>query len=150
MTGHYDPARELGFSIIGADASLQLGRVVLRAEALRRRTEISLGDDPATRFRYGPGADGRFSAFTIKDGFDAEAEIRLGRLELIGRWDGLRRIGNVLATSELRSESAVLRYTAAAAYKLTGALRLKTSVELYDFSDFEDELAVHLGIAGPF
>ncbi len=150
MAGHYDPAGKLRFSIIGADASLQLGRVVLRAEALRRRTEISLGEDPATRFRYGPGADGTFSTFTLKDGFDAEAEVRLGKLELIGRWDGLRRMGNVLATSDLRSESAVLRYTAAAAYKLTGALRLKTSVEFYDFSDFEDELAFHLGIAGPF
>ncbi|MEO7095252.1 MAG: hypothetical protein ABI175_18470, partial [Polyangiales bacterium] len=150
MAGHYDPAAKLGFSIVGADASLQLGRVVLRAEALRRRTEISLGEDPATRFRYGPGAGGRFSTFTLKDGFDVEAEVRLGKLELIGRWDGLRRLGNVLATSELRSESAVLRYTAAAAYKLTGALRLKTSVERYDFSDFEDELAVHVGIAGPF
>ncbi|CAN5910066.1 hypothetical protein BH11MYX3_BH11MYX3_31130 [soil metagenome] len=63
---------------------------------------------------------------------------------------GLRRVGNVLATSELRSRSAVLRYTAAAAYELSGALRLKTSVELYDVSDFDDELAVHLGIAGPF
>lgn len=150
MAGHYDPAGTLSFSIVGADASLQLGRVVLRAEALRRRTQISLGDDPASRFRYGPGADGRYSTFTIKDGFDAEAEVRLGKLELIGRWDGLRRLGNVLATSEMRSESAVLRYTAALAYKLTGALRLKTSIELYDFSDFEDELAFHLGIAGPF
>lgn len=149
MAGHYDPAGKLSFSIVGADASLQLGRVVLRAEALRRRTEMSLGDDPASRFRYGP-VGGKYSTFAIKDGFDAEAEIRLGKLELIGRWDGLRRVGNVLATSELRSESAVLRYTAAAAYKLSGALRLKTSVELYDFSDFEDELAFHLGVAGPF
>ena len=150
MTGHYDPAGKLMFSILGGDASLQLGRVMLRAEYLRRRTELSLGDDPASRFRYGPGADGTFSTFSIKDGFDAEAEVRLGKLELIGRWDGLRRVGNVLATSEMRSRSAVLRYTAAATYKLTGALRLKTSVELYDFSDFEDELAFHLGIAGPF
>lgn len=150
MAGHYDPAGKLGFSIVGADASLQLGRMVFRAEALRRRTEMALGDDPASRFRYGPGPGGKYSTFAIKDGFDAEAEIRLGKLELIGRWDGLRRVGNVLATSELRSESAMLRYTAAAAYKLSGALRLKTSVELYDFSDFEDELAFHLGVAGPF
>jgi hypothetical protein len=44
-----------------------------------------------------------------------------GKLELIGRWDGLRRVGNVLATSELRLRSAVLRYTAATAYELTGS-----------------------------
>jgi hypothetical protein len=33
---------------------------------------------------------------------------------------------------------------------LREGLRLKLSGELYDFSDFEDEVVVHLGIAGPF
>ncbi len=150
MAGHYDPRAALGFLITGGDASLQLGRIVLRAEYVRRRTEMSLGDDPIERFKYGPAADGRFANFSIKDGFDTEAELRAGPFTLIGRWDGLRQIGNVLATSDLRSKSAILRYTAATAYNLSGALRLKTSVELYDFSDFEDELAVHVGIAGPF
>jgi hypothetical protein len=103
-----------------------------------------------TRFKYAPGASGRYSDFVIKDGFDAEAELKLARFALIGRWDGLRRIGNVLATSDLRSRSAILRYTAGVAYKISGALRLKTSVEWYDFSDFKDELAIHVGVAGPF
>jgi len=56
----------------------------------------------------------------------------------------------VLATSTLRSKSTVLRYTAAATYRLTGALRLKASVERYDFSDYADELVLHAGRAGPF
>jgi hypothetical protein len=150
MVGHYDPKAQLAFSIVGADASLQLGRVILRSEYLRRRTQIALGTDPATRFKYGPGANGAYSDFVIKDGFDTEAEVKLSDITLIARWDGLLRFGNVLATSQLRSKSAVLRYTGGISYKLSGALRLKTSVEWYDFSDFEDELAVHVGIAGPF
>jgi hypothetical protein len=150
MAGHYDPKAQLGFSIYGTDLSLQIGRLVVRSEYLRRRTEVALGEDPATRFKYGPGPNARYSDFVIKDGFDAEAELKLAKLSLIGRWDGLRRIGNVLANSELRSRSAILRYTAGIAYKISGALRLKTSVEWYDFSDFEDELAIHVGVAGPF
>ena len=150
MGGHYDPQARLGFVVEGGDAALQLGRLVLRTEYVRRRTEVALGDDPAGRFKYGPGADGRYSSFVVKDGFDAEVEVHLGPFDVIARWDGLRRVGNVLATSELRSRSAVLRYTGALAYRLTGALRLKTSLERYDFSDFADELALHVGIAGPF
>lgn len=45
----------------------------------------------------------------MRDGFYVEAEQPIGRVELIARWDGLRRRGNVAATSRLRSESAVLR-----------------------------------------
>ena len=150
MAGHYDPDARLGFAIGGVDAVLQVRGVFLRAEYLVRRTEIDLGADPATRWKYGPTADGRLDAFTRKDGFYAELEVPVGPVDLIARWDGLRRWGNVLATSALRSESAVLRSTAALAYRMTGNLRLKASVELYDFSDFDDELAIHLGIASPF
>ena len=53
-------------------------------------------------------------------------------------------------TSEMRSDSAVIRHTAGLAIALRSALRLKLSYEYYDFSDFEDESVVHLGIAGPF
>lgn len=150
MAGHYDPDGKLGFLIVGGDASLQLDSFVLRTEYVRRHTEIAIGDSPTERFKYGPKSDGTFANYVIKDGFDIEGELALGRVSLIARWDGLRQVGNVLATSELRSRSAILRYTAAAAIKLTGALRIKTSLELYDFSDFEDELAAHIGIAGPF
>ncbi|MEJ7602750.1 MAG: hypothetical protein WKG01_32980 [Kofleriaceae bacterium] len=150
MIGHYDPQAHLGFAILGADASLQLGTALVRAEYLIRRTEIALGEDPAARFKYGPAASGKFANHVLKDGFVAEAQIPVGKFELIGRWDGLRRVGNVLATSTLRSNSVVLRHTAGMTYRLIRALRLKTSVELYDFSDFEDELVVHVGLAGSF
>ncbi len=150
MFGHYDPSAHLGFAILGADATLQLGKSFVRTEYLIRRTELSIGDDPAARFKYGPGANGSFARYSLKDGFVAELQIPISRFEVIGRWDGLRRFGNVLATSTLRSQSTVLRYTAAATYRLTGALRLKTSIERYDFSDYADELVIHAGLAGPF
>lgn len=150
MVGHYDPAAKLGFVIGGADATLQVGHLFLRTEYLARWTEIAVGDDPASRFKYGPGADGEFARYTFKDGFDVELEIPVGRVQLIARWDGLRRQGNVLAASTLRSRSAVLRYTGGAAIRLVSSLRLKLSLERYDFSDFDDELAAHLGVSGPF
>jgi hypothetical protein len=150
MAGRYDPERDLNFVIGGADLLFQLGSVQLRAEYLIRRTQMSLGEDPFERFRYGPGQDGMFEEYFLKHGFYAELEQQFGDIELVGRFDGMYRKGNVVATSPLRSESGLLRYTIAAAYRLPGGLRLKTSTELYDFSDFEDEVAVHLGIAGAF
>ena len=150
MGGTYDPSNELFFLIGGADLVLRLDQVSVRAEVLTRRTEMSLGDDPASRFRYGPGKDGTYDDFFVKDGFYTEVEVPVGRVDLVGRWDGLRRRGNVAVSSPLRSESILLRYTAAMSYRLLGSLRLKLSTELYDFSDFDDELAIHLGVAGPF
>ncbi len=150
MAGTYDPDNELGFAIAGVDAVLRLDRLVLRAEYLYRATQLALGDNPADRFRYGPGADGEYADFFAKHGFYVEAEKRLGKFDVIARVDGLRRVGNVVTTSPLRSVSAVLRYTAAMTYRLHAALRLKTSVEFYDFSDFDDEVAAHVGFAGPF
>lgn len=150
MTGTYDPDRKLGFVIAGADAVLQIGTAYLRAEWLFRRTQMALGDDPATKFKFGPGADGTYDNFFVKDGFYAEAEVPVGPLSLIGRWDGLRRNGNVLASSDLASYSYMLRYTAALAVRLKSGIRLKTSAEYYQFSDFGNDVALHLGIATPF
>lgn len=150
MTGRYDPKAELDFAIVGADVVLRLDNIFLRSEYLIRRTRFALGEDPEARFKYGPGPLGTYDDFSLRDGFYAEAEAQVGKIDLIARWDGLRRIGNLPAASELRSKSIVLRYTAGLAYRVIGTLRLKTSVEVYDFSDFDDEVAVHTGIAGPF
>ncbi len=150
MAGHYDPKARLGFFIGGVDAVLQLDGVVVRAEYLLRWTEFALGDDPRSRFKYGPGPTGRIADSYLKDGFYTEVEVPVSRFELVGRLDGLRRFGNVLATSELTSRSTVLRYTAAVAIRVAGAIRIKTSIEAYDFSDFDRELAIHLGLAGAF
>ncbi|HEX3477497.1 MAG TPA: hypothetical protein VHT91_20890 [Kofleriaceae bacterium] len=149
MFGTYDPDNKLHYQIAGAHLVLQLSRVFLRAEYLARRTEMALGDDPAQRFKYGPGKNGVYDPYFLKSGWYAELELPAGdRLDVILRWDGLRRQGNVPRDSELRSDSAVLRYTAGASIKVRGAVRLKLSGELYDFSDFPDEVAIHLALTG--
>ena len=150
MVGTYDPDNELLFWLVGADLVLRTSPFILRAEYLVRRTEMALGLDPASRFRYGPGADGEYDPYFLKDGFYTELEIPLGDVDLVARWDGLRRLGNTLATSELRSESIMLRYTGGFSYRLRAATRLKLSAEYYDSSDFDDEVALHIGIASPF
>ncbi|MDX2088853.1 MAG: hypothetical protein SFX73_13430 [Kofleriaceae bacterium] len=149
MAGRYDPDARLGFLILGADVVLQAGRTFLRAEYLARWTQIDLGEDPAGRYRYGPTEDG-YADVVLKDGFYVELEHPLGRLDLIARWDGLRRFGNVLVGSPLRSESILLRYTGGAAIRIGDSMRIKTSVERYDFSDLDDQIAVHLGLVGTF
>lgn len=151
MRGRYDADHRLPFSIAAAHAVFRVKNVFFRAEYLRRRTKMSLGEDPAARFRYGPGADGTFDPYFVKEGAYGELEVPLGaRLTAVLREDGLRRRGNVTANSQLRSDSAVWRHTAALAVVLRAALRLKVSYEYYDFSDFENESVVHVGIAGPF
>lgn len=150
MAGTYDPDNDLSFAIGGVDTVLRINRLILRAEYLVRRTQFSLGDDPAERFRYGPGEDGQFDDFFIKHGFYIEAERPFGKLDVVARFDGLRRAGNVVNTSPLRSVSTVLRYTGALSYRIHGPLRIKSSVEVYDFSDFDDDVTIHLGLAGPF
>ncbi|MFN0249695.1 MAG: hypothetical protein ACKV2T_22630 [Kofleriaceae bacterium] len=147
MAGHYDPDARLGFLITGADLVLQLGRLFLRAEYLGRWTEIDT--QSASRYKYAL-PDNNEDAFVFKDGFYAELEVPVGRVDLIARWDGLRRFGNVLATSSLRSRSVVLRYTAGAAIGIGHGMRIKTSVEAYDFSDLDDQLAIHVGLVGSF
>ena len=148
MAGHYDPDRKLTFAIAGADVVFRHDSLFLRAEYLIRRTEMAIGDP--TRFKYGPGADGTFANYFLKDGFYIEGEMPIGSATAIARWDGLRRSGNVLATSALSKSSSLYRYTLGFAFRVVSAVRLKTSIELYDFNDFANELAVHVGLATPF
>lgn len=142
MAGTYDPNNELSYQLGGVDFYARFKRVELRAEYLLRRTEMYLGDDPGSRFKYGPGSDGKYDRYNVKDGFYVEAIVPvLPRFELIGRFDGLRRFGNVPVNSALRKESAVLRYTFGGDVSLGYGVRIKLSGEYYDFSDFDDEIA---------
>lgn len=150
MAGRYDPERKLGFVIAGADATLQLGGVYLRSEYLLRATQVAIGDDPSTRWKYGPGPSGGYSNYFTKDGFYGEVEVPMGPLSAVARWDGLRRKGNVLAGSALSSSASMYRYTGALAYRLQHGIRFKSSLEYYQFSDFPTEVALHLGVAAPF
>lgn len=147
--GHYDPRNLLEYWIGGADLFLRFGDLDFRGEYLVRRTEFAIGSEPEARFRYRFGDASR--AFFVKEGFYVEAEYPLlAELEVFGRFDGLRRVGNVAATSPLRSESMILRYTAGVNVVIYQGLRLKLSGEIWDFSDFADEVAVHTGVVANF
>jgi hypothetical protein len=151
LYGQYDPDARLDYMVLGADAVFSLDKWTLRIEYLLRRTEMSLGDDPASGFRYGPNSSGQYDAFFVKDGFYASTDLRVTSwLELVGRVDGLRRLGNVPMGSDLRSTSAILRYTAGLNFVLPARFRVKLSGEFYDFSDFDDEVAIHAGVVGAF
>lgn len=151
MRGTYDPEHRLTFGIYGAHANLRYRDLTLRVEYLVRETEMEMGDNPFADFKYGPGTDGVFDPYMKKEGAYAELEVPVGsRLTVVLREDGLRRQGNVIRASSLRSDSAVLRHTAGVAIGIGHSVRIKLSYERYDFSDFDDEDVVHAGIAGPF
>ncbi|MFN0249048.1 MAG: hypothetical protein ACKV2T_19340, partial [Kofleriaceae bacterium] len=150
MVGTYDPARSLGFALGGVDVAVLVGRLALRAEYLVKRVEMALGSDPGSRFKYGPNASGRFDDFFVKDGFYADLELPLGSVTGLARIDGLRRKGNVLATSPLESSSYLLRYTVGLATRIHAKVTLKSSVELYTSKELGSDTALHLGVATPF
>ena len=151
MYGTYDPDNELDYLVLGADLVLRVEKWVLRMEYLVRRTKMALSDTPEARFRYGPGADGKFDPYQLKSGWYLETEYPVGAgFELLGRFDGMYRVGNVSQSSALRAESLILRYTLALSYRVVEQFRIKLSGEFYEFSDFDDEAAIHLGLVGAF
>jgi hypothetical protein len=139
MTGRYDPARQLGFLIAGADLVASLDGVVIRAEYLARRTDMAMALVPGSR-------DPHF----FKHGFYAETEIPIGPADAFARFDGLLRSGDMAPGSLLSANARLLRYTAGVAIRLSANIRLKTSVEYYQFSDFGNDVALHIGVATPF
>jgi hypothetical protein len=151
MTGHADPDTRHAYAVLGADFYARFGKLDLRAEYLLRRTEMALGGAPDEVLRYGPDRSGHYDSYFLKDGFYVESNLPVStRLELVGRFDGLRRLGNVSLSSALRKRSLVLRYTAGLNVIFEGSVRLKLSGELYDFSDFADELAANVGVVAAF
>jgi hypothetical protein len=151
LWGRYDTDGVLDVLVLGGDLVLKIEQWVLRMEYLVRRTQMALPADPSTAFRYGPDADGHYDDYSLKEGWYLETEYPVAPgLDLVGRFDGMRRRGNVAASSELRSDSLLLRYSLGLAWSPMAWLRVKSSVEAYDFSDFSDELTVHLGLVGAF
>jgi hypothetical protein len=151
MGGTYDPDHNLPFHIYGGHFVVRLNDIFLRFEYLNRRTKMDMGTDPAQEFKYGPGANGQYDPYFDKDGGYAELEIPLlRRLTGVLREDAMRRRGNVLDSSLLRSDSEVIRHTVGIAIAIGQSLRLKLSFERYLFTDFQPEDVIHLGIAGPF
>lgn len=154
MHGSYDPDAKLPFTILGAHLTFRFKDLFLRLEYLTRKTKMDVlasEDEEAPVFKNAPRADGTYDPIMVKDGGYAELEVPLNqRLTLVLREDGLRRRGNIVTTSALRSDSALIRHTVGVAIGLGQSVRVKLSYERYDFSDFDDESVIHAGIAGPF
>lgn len=153
MYGTYDLNNDQSYLILGGDATLRFDKTNIRAEYLGRRTEMSTVDKTIYKYVV-PGENGDFS---MKHGAYLEVEQALTpELDLLGRVDGLFRVGNVEAASELSRRSSVFRYTIGTAYAIERGLRIKLSTELWEFSDRDAttgrklELSMHTGLAGSF
>ncbi len=152
MGGTFDPANDHSYVIAGADASLRIDRTSLRAEYLVRRQSFDVSDP--SRFKFDtPATHGNFFA---KHGAYLELEHPLSeRVDGIVRVDGMFREGNVLAASMLSRKSAVGRFTLGTSILVVRSLRIKSSTELWGFSD-EDarghvrEVTFHLGAVVTF
>jgi hypothetical protein len=150
MYGYYDPKNEQSYAIVGGDLSLRFGRTNLRFEYLARRQEFDTSTPALFKYEVAPNRGN----FFVKHGGYVELEQPLTRaVDLLGRVDAMYRVGNVLATNELSDKSSVLRETVGLAYALERNLRVKTSAELWGFSDPDGrgqrrELSFHLGLVG--
>jgi hypothetical protein len=152
MYGAFDPDGHKSYLILGGDLTFRFDRTNVRLEYLVRRQEMDVSDP--SRFKYEVPRVG--GDFFLKHGAYIEVEQPLSRaLDLIGRVDGLYRVGNVLADSQLSARSAVLRYTLGTAITVERGLRLKLSTELWTFSDrgaddTHTAMSVHVAGVGTF
>jgi hypothetical protein len=152
MAGTWDPDNRFTYVIAGADLTLRLSKTTIRAEVLARRQQF--GTAEPLRFKYLPSSTQ--GDFFLKSGFYAEIEQAVTpELDLIGRFDGLARDGNVERDSTLSSKSTALRETLGLAYALDRGIRLKGSTELWQFSDADAtgrqlELGFHFGAVGTY
>ncbi len=156
MWGTYDTRARMQYLVLGADAYLRVGRTNVRAEYLLRRTEMYGGDQG--RFDYalipeGGGAPERVAQ--VRDGWYVEVEQPVLRnLDVILRWDGLRRRGNVAPGSTLDFDAGISRWTLGANLVIERGYRLKASVEHYSYWGLRNgvtwDLAAHLGAIASF
>lgn len=151
MYGTFDPNNQLSYLIFGSDLTFRIDRTNIRFEYLARRQQFDISDK--TRFKYVVVDNGNFF---MKHGAYAEIEHPLSKdVDIIGRVDGLYRVGNVAATSDLRRLSNVVRYTLGTGVNVERGLRLKLSTELYQFSDADPtghkiDVGIHMAAVGTF
>jgi hypothetical protein len=117
-----------------------------------RRQEFDITSPAIFKYEIAP----HHGDFFTKHGAFLELEQPLVRgLDAIWRVDGMYRLGNVLATSELTSESSVLRGTLGLILSVERNLRFKCSAEVWQFSDpdargHHTELSAHWAAVGTF
>jgi hypothetical protein len=156
MWGTYDTRARAQYLVLGADVYLRIARTNIRAEYLLRRTEMVVGDP--SRFEYAIPLEGDVlpeRIAQVRDGWYVEIEHPLLRnLDLVLRWDGLRRRGNVAPGSPLDFNAGISRWTLGANYVIERGYRLKASVEHYQYWGLRSgttwDLAGHLGAVAAF
>lgn len=155
--GAYDTRARMAYTIVGADLYLRAGRTNVRAEYLIRRTDMYAADQE--RFEYALQAlpDGSLPerTFQTRDGWYVEVEQPILRnLDVILRWDGLRRRGNTAPGSVVDFDAGVSRWTLGAQYAVERGYRLKASVQHYSWWGFrngvDQDWAFHLGAVATF
>jgi hypothetical protein len=164
LHGAYDPQGLFTYTILGLDTFLRVGRVNIRGEYLIRRTEMATGQDP-TRWQYqlpllADRSDFTETLFSVKDGWYVEVDGPLNRrVELVGRWDGIRRIGNVPVGVPLDFNAGMMRGTLGANFIIARGYRVKSSVEYWRIWGVrndqganvpENGLGLHLSVVATF
>lgn len=144
--GRYDKDARLGYLAWGGDASMQVGRVTLRAEYATRQTDL----DPNASYPYT-----LVDRWISKEGWYGEVEFPVPGVDrwvsAALRYDELRRRGTPLSTaSELSTNSAIQRYTAGLMIIPAPSLYLKVGYEYWTATDFPALNAAHLGFGGSF
>jgi hypothetical protein len=143
--GRYDRDARLQYQVAGADASIQLWKLVLRGEYAIRRTDL---DPNASGYGWAL-VDGFFD----KRGFYAELEHPLGRyLSMVYRYDKLERIGVPLpgSSANLTPNSAIERGTVGAVITPVSGIYMKLSYEYWKPTDFAVFQSGHVGFGGAF
>ena len=150
--GYFDARRKLSYDIVGADLALRVGRTDLRMEYLLRRQQFDVENPAALRYDVvGPRGN-----FFVKQGAYVELKVPVSSdVDLIGRADGMWRMGNLPTLSPLAVRSAVTRYTLGTMFVLGAGLRAKVSGEVWDFSDADvegrhTEVTWHAAVVGTY
>jgi hypothetical protein len=126
--GTYDPKDSLWYLIGGLELYARFGPVILRAEAIGRRTAL---DRTATGYPFQ-----LVDPWFLKVGWYLQLDFQVHRLvTIVARSDGLHRFGEPLPGSELTSTSAgVQRQTLAILVRANDNVAIKADYELWTFS----------------
>jgi hypothetical protein len=142
--GRYDKDATRGYEIWSVDATLRLGKLLLRGEYASRKTDL----DPTATYPYV-----LVDPWVEKAGYFAEAELPLGPyLAAVYRYEEMWRSGTPLpgSVAALSADSTFLRHTGGVVITPATALYVKLSWELWQTTDFGDFHTYHAGIGGAF
>jgi hypothetical protein len=124
--GTYNRNDTLWYVMGGAELYFRAGPVVVRAEALARRTDI----DPSAPYDYA-----LIDPWFLKLGWYVQLDVTpIPALVLVLRTDGVHRLGMPLPGSELAPSAGAQRQTASGLFRITEQLMVKASYELWTFT----------------